>query len=96
MIKIAFCDDDCAVLSDLHELLTLYRAEKNKEIDDYAFHSPLDLIAEIERGTRFDILFLDVLMPGQNGIDAADCETYNRRFPYFFPRGIGQEAHEGH
>ena len=64
MIKIAFCDDDSAVLSDLHELLALYRAEKNKEIDDYTFHSPLDLIAEIERGTRFDIAFLDVLMPG--------------------------------
>lgn len=71
MIKIAFCDDDCSVLSDLHELLALYRAEKNKEIDDYTFHSPLDLISEIERGTRFDILFLDVLMPGENGIDVA-------------------------
>ena len=26
MIKIAFCDDDSTVLSDLHELLALYRA----------------------------------------------------------------------
>lgn len=85
MIKIAFCDDDCAVLSDLHELLTLYRAEKNKEIDDYAFHSPLDLIAEIERGTRFDILFLDVLMPGQNGIDAAtEIRNYDKNSKIIF------------
>ena len=28
-------------------------------------------MAEIERGTRFDILFLDILMPGETGIDAA-------------------------
>lgn len=85
MIKIAFCDDDSAVLSDLHELLALYRAEKNKEIDDYAFHSPLDLIAEIERGTRFDILFLDVLMPGQNGIDAAtEIRNYDKNAKIIF------------
>ena len=85
MIKIAFCDDDGAVLSDLHELLTLYRAEKNKEIDDYTFHSPLDLIAEIERGTRFDILFLDVLMPGENGIDAAtEIRNYDKNAKIIF------------
>ena len=85
MIKIAFCDDDCAVLSDLHELLAIYRAEKNREIDDYAFHSPLDLIAEIERGTRFDILFLDVLMPGQNGIDAAtEIRNYDKNSKIIF------------
>lgn len=29
------------------------------------------MLAEIERGIRFDILFLDVLMPGETGIDAA-------------------------
>ena len=85
MIKIAFCDDDSAVLSDLHELLALYRAEKNKEIDDYTFHSPLDLIAEIERGTRFDILFLDVLMPGENGIDvAAEIRNYDKNAKIIF------------
>ena len=85
MIKIAFCDDDCSVLSDLHELLALYRAEKNKEIDDFTFHSPLDLISEIERGTRFDVLFLDVLMPGENGIDvAAEIRSFDKNAKIIF------------
>ena len=85
MIKIAFCDDDSAVLSDLHRLLALYRAEKNMEIDDDSFHSPLDLIAEIEQGTRFDILFLDVLMPGENGIDAAaEIRNYDKNAKIIF------------
>ena len=85
MIKIAFCDDDSAVLSDLHELLALYRAEKNKEIDDYTFHSPLELITEIGRGMRFDILFLDVLMPGENGIDvAAEIRNYDKNAKIIF------------
>lgn len=85
MIKIAFCDDDSAVLSDLHRLLALYRAEKNIEIDDAPFQSPLDLIAEIEQGIRFDILFLDVLMPGENGIDAAaEIRNYDKNAKIIF------------
>ena len=45
--------------------------ERNQEIDYTSFHSPLDLLAAIEGGARFDVLLLDVLMPGENGIDAA-------------------------
>lgn len=71
MIKIAFCDDDISVLNELRVLLDRYRVDRNQEIEYTAFQSPLELLAEIEKGTRFDILFLDVLMPGETGIDAA-------------------------
>lgn len=76
MIKIAFCDDDHYVLNSLHDLLTLYRAQYGTDINDYIFHSPLDLMTEIERGVRFDILFLDILMPGENGIRTAEEIRY--------------------
>lgn len=71
MIKIAFCDDDLSVLNDLRILLDQYRVKHNQEIEYTAFQSPLELLTEIEKGTLFDILFLDVLMPGETGIDAA-------------------------
>ena len=71
MIKAAFCDDDLSVLNELHVLMDNYRVERNQEITYTAFHSPLELIAQIEKGMRFDILFLDVLMPGVNGIETA-------------------------
>lgn len=54
-------------------------------IYDHTFHSPLDLIAEIERGIRFDILFLDVLMPGENGIDVAtEIRNYDKNAKIIF------------
>ena len=71
MIKIAFCDDELSVLNELRVLLDQYRVERNQEIDYTAFQSPLELLAEVEKGARYDILFLDVLMPGETGIDAA-------------------------
>ena len=70
MIQIGFCDDDPSVLDELHELLGSYRAEHNADIAPTAFQSPFELLASIEKGARFDILLLDVLMPGENGIEA--------------------------
>ena len=71
MIKAAFCDDDIPALKEIRGFFDRYRRERNREIVHTAFRSPLDLLAEIERGTRFDVLFLDILMPGQIGIEAA-------------------------
>ncbi len=85
MIKIAFCDDDLTVLNEIRVFLDRYRVKRNQEIGYTAFHSPLDLLAEIERGTRFDILFLDVLMPGENGIDAAaEIRNYDSNVKIIF------------
>ena len=61
----------CAVLRELRLLLEQYCADRDEELDCAMFHSPLELIRSMERGAGFDILFLDVLMPGVNGIDTA-------------------------
>lgn len=71
MIKVAFCDDDLSVLNEISVLLEQYRVGHKREIVYTAFRSPIELLAEIEKGTRWDILFLDVLMPGENGINVA-------------------------
>ena len=71
MIKIAFCDDDLSVLRELGTLMDKYRVERNQDIIYASFNSPLELLTEVERGTRLDIIFLDVLMPAQNGISTA-------------------------
>ena len=71
MTKVAFCDDDLSILNEINVLLDKYRVERNRDIRYAAFQSPLELLAEIEKGMRFDILFLDVIMPGENGIEVA-------------------------
>lgn len=69
MIRVAICDDDRSVLQELQGFMERYR--ERQELVHTSFCSSLELLAGIERGGRFDILFLDILMPGQNGIEAA-------------------------
>lgn len=85
MIKIAFCDDDMEVLHQMNELLDRYRVERNEDITYAAFQSPFELLKEIEKGIRPDILFLDVVMPGQNGMDVAkEIRQYDTNMKIIF------------
>ena len=85
MIKIAFCDDDMEVLHQMNELLDRYRVERNEDITYAAFQSPFELLTEIEKGIRPDILFLDVVMPGQNGMDVAkEIRQYDTNMKLIF------------
>ena len=71
MIRIGICDDDLSVLGQIQRMMDHYRVSRNEEMVTLTFQSPLELIHEIERGRRFDILLMDVLMPGENGMEAA-------------------------
>lgn len=85
MFKIAFCDDDPSALQDISLLLDRYRQERNREIEYVSYRSPLDLMAQIEKGSRYDVLILDVLMPGENGIDtAAEIRNYDSNVKIIF------------
>lgn len=97
MIKIAFCDDDMEVLHQMNELLDRYRVERNEDITYAAFQSPFELLTEIEKGIRPDILFLDVVMPGQNGMDVAkEIRQYDTNMKIIFLTSSPEFAVESH
>lgn len=97
MIHIAVCDDDNAVLEKLEQFLDRYCAERRLKIERTAFCSPLELMASIERGTRYDILLLDVLMPGENGIEtAAEIRSYDSNVKIIFLTSSAEFAVESY
>lgn len=73
MIKIAVCEDNQTCLSLLYNLIEDYRlgAAAKCEIKCHAFSFGDQLIQAVERGMHFDIVLIDILMPGINGIDTA-------------------------
>ena len=85
MIRVALCDDDISTLNEVQGFLDRYCRERKRDIVHTTFCSPLELLTEIERGIRYDILFLDILMPGQNGIEtAAEIRGYDSNIKIIF------------
>ena len=69
MTRIAFCDDDAALLHQMQDFLEQYRTLRGGvQLELATYTKPVELLADIEAGVRFDVLFLDVLMPGINTV----------------------------
>ena len=97
MLRIAFCDDETEILEELESLTEQYCADRGCRMEYQAFHSPLELIAQIEKGMRFDILFLDVLMPGVNGIETAqEIREYDSAMKIIFLTSSAEYAVESY
>lgn len=85
MIKMVFCDDDLSVLNQLSILIDKYRIERRVDIEYAAFNSSLELLSEFEKGMQADVLFLDVLMPCENGIEVAkEIREYDNNMKIIF------------
>lgn len=70
MLKLAICDDDIRELSHISNLINKYQNEKNYPLKYETFSNVIGLLENMNRCT-FDILLLDILMPGINGMKAA-------------------------
>jgi len=70
MLKIAICDDDLPELSIISGLLNRYKTEKNVAFMYDAFTNAIELL-EAMKLHAYDILLLDVMMPGMSGLTAA-------------------------
>lgn len=69
-MNIALCDDHAAELSNIVSLIEKYSSENSEPIKISAFSSGMELL-ETMRTEVFDAVFLDILMPGITGMDAA-------------------------
>lgn len=71
MFKLAVCDDDASERDELCALLERYNGQNEPHFSFSVYQNALDLLADIQCGERFDLLLLDIVMPGLSGIEAA-------------------------
>ena len=85
MLQLAVCDDDMKELSNMVQLINQYRASKNFSCEYAVFPNGFELISALEKGKRFDIYCLDIIMPGFSGIDVAkEIRTFDKTAPILF------------
>jgi Response regulator of the LytR/AlgR family len=70
-MKIAICDDDAQDLQRIEGAVREFLLLKQNDSAVYTFTSGDSLLLFAEKHGSFDLVFLDILMPGGNGIEVA-------------------------
>ncbi len=84
MLRIAICDDEIQELSRISKLLNRYQELKSEAFQYDAFSNALELLERMQK-VGYDILLLDVLMPGITGIEAAhEIRKFNQTVKIIF------------
>jgi len=71
LIHIAICDDSKQERQILAALFKQYQELHATPLQIHIFQNGFSLLDAIDQGKRFDITILDILMPGENGIEIA-------------------------
>lgn len=69
-MQIALCDDDDNFLLETAQMLRLWSEKNALPVDIHCFHNGDALLTRCKT-TKFDIVFLDIIMPMLNGMDTA-------------------------
>ncbi len=69
MFRIAICDDDQAIGSQIEKVLLKYSKTACLEIDITVFYSGEELYRYIESGHGFDLIYLDIEMELMDGLE---------------------------
>lgn len=85
MLQIAVCDDNIDELSNMVQLIDHYRTSKHLNCEHAVFSNGFELVSTLEKGKRFDIYCLDIIMPGFTGIEVAKAiRTFDKTAPILF------------
>lgn len=71
MIKAAICDDDKLFTGQLERHLHLVAEDISIPLETEIFFDGAGFLEELNRGTRYDIIFMDIEMTQMDGISAA-------------------------
>ena len=94
MLKIIVCDDDERDLNQIIELVDEYRSTHQEQpFSVERVDTASELVAQLERGKRYDIYILDIIMDEQDGISLGQTiRKYSLRSAIVYVTGSPEYA----
>lgn len=71
MLEIAVCDDEILTASNIEKMIENLAGKDAIDVNIDIFYDGSTLVNHINQGKRYDIIYLDIEMAKQNGVDAA-------------------------
>ena len=84
MIQIAIVEDDSKYAQEIQSFINRYKIDKGLSIETHSFKTADDFLKEFKPG-YYQMIFLDIEMPGTNGMQAAKIirEKDDKTFLFF-------------
>lgn len=83
-MKIALCEDEKIYIERILDLLKRYHTPDGENVDCDVYQNAVDLVENMQK-ENYDVLLLDIIMPGLNGIGAArEIRENDRSIPIIF------------
>lgn len=72
-MRIAICDDDAQTLELMQSYVSRYAESRSKTLHAECFQTPDKLLALLQQNeyNNFDVIFINISMPGRSGIEVA-------------------------
>ena len=71
--NVAVCDDEEKDLRIIHDYFDKLSSERKLDFDIRLFQNSEEMYLQYQRSDAYDIVFLDVEMPGMSGIETLDA-----------------------
>lgn len=71
MIKVAVCDDENVIVAQMESIILDLCSRENIPVDIDVFYNGESLEKEIRKGTKYDLIYLDIQMENGDGITTA-------------------------
>lgn len=72
-MTVAICDDENTFVKQVQQMLNQYGNDNNIILETDTFNNGKELISELESGTKFDLVLLDICMPDVDGINVGNA-----------------------
>ena len=84
-LNIAICDDDKSFMENLEKMLISYSLQFDIDIhvDKYQNGSALLSAYDSSQSSPYQVLMLDIEMPGENGISIAEKIKHTKDFDFY-------------
>lgn len=95
MFRIAFCDDNANFLQEISDMLARWKEKVPQAICETFDNA--DALLNFHKTAPFDIIFLDIVMPMQNGMEAAkEIRSYDKKTQIIFLTASAEYAIESY
>lgn len=96
-MKAAVCEDEKFYSDKLKNIAADFFAEKGKSLIVSVFSDGAPLLADMDMGSIYDVIFLDIQLESSDGMDiAAEIRKRDRSVPLIFVTGLESRAADGY